>query len=137
MRHYGSVGGRVLLAVMLCLALIFAASCGKPSITKTAENMVDLMAKGDFKAATADFDSTMLSVMPAEKLGQVWASLAPQVGAFKSRTGTREAEDQGFKTVYVTCQFEKLSLDIKIAFDGSDKVSGLWFLPTQSVPGGK
>jgi len=137
MRHYGSVGGRVLLAVMLCLALVFAASCGKPSIKKTAEAMVDSMAKGDFKAASADFDATVAAQMPAEKLGQVWASLAPQIGAFKSRTGTREAEEQGFKMVYVTCQFEKMSLDAKIVFDASDKVSGLWFLPTPSVPGGK
>ena len=81
MRHYGSMGGRVLLAVVLCLALVFAASCAKPSITKTAEGIVDSMAKGDFKAASADFDATVAAQMPAEKLGQVWASLPPQVGA--------------------------------------------------------
>lgn len=129
--------GIALLVAFSCAVVLMVSSCAKPGITGKAENMVDSMAKGDFKAATADFNSTMLSAMPAEKLGQVWASLAPQLGTFKSRTGTREAEEAGYKTVYVTCQFEKQALDMKIVFDGADKVGGLWFVPAHSAPGGK
>jgi hypothetical protein len=111
--------------------MLMAASCGKQSVSTTAEGLVDSMAKGDFTAATAEFDSAMKTSMSPQLLGQTWSQLATQVGAFKARTGTREAEEQGFKTVYVTCQFERATLDAKVVFDGSGQVSGLWLVPTQ------
>jgi len=125
--------GRIALMTMTCVAVLLAAGCAKPSATQVAEGMVDSMAKGDFAAATKDFDATMKAAMSAERLGQTWSQLTAQAGAFKSRTGSRVAQEAGFQCIYVTCQFEKASLDIKVVIDGSGQVSGLWFVPTQSA----
>ena len=126
MNRFVSTMGRVILMSMMCVAVLQAASCAKPSATQVAEGMVDSMAKGDFASATKDFDATMKAVMPAEKLGQFWVQLTAQHGAFKSRTGSREAQEAGFQTLHVTCQFEKAVLDTKVVFNKDGKIGGLW-----------
>ena len=123
--------GRIVLMAMTCAAVLALASCGKPSATQLAEGMVDSMARGDFASATKDFDATMNAALPAEKLGQSWAQVTAQIGAFKSRTGSREAQEAGFQTVHVTCQFEKANWDIKVTFDKDGKIGGLLGSPTQ------
>ena len=112
---------------MMCVEVLPAASYAKPSATQQAEGLVDSMAKGDFASATKNFDATMKAALPAEKLGQSWAQVTAQIGAFKSRTGSREAQEAGFQTVHVTCQFEKANWDIKVVFDKDGKIGGLWF----------
>jgi len=131
MNRFVTTMGRVILITMACVAMLTLASCGKPSATQVAEGMVDSMAKGDFASATRDFDATMAAAMSSEKLGQTWAQLTAQAGAFKSRTGSREAQEASFQMVYVTCQFEKTSLDIRVVIGASGQVGGLWFVPTQ------
>ena len=123
--------GRVILMAIMGVAVLQAASCAKPSATQVAEGMVDSMAKGDFASATKDFDTTMKAVLPAEKLGQSWAQVTAQAGAFKSRTGSREAQEAGSQTVHVICQFEKGSWDIKVTFDKDGKIGGLHGTPAQ------
>ena len=123
--------GRMILITMTCVAVLLAAGCGKPNATQLAEGMVDSMAKGDFASATKDFDATMNAALSAEQLGQSWAQVTAQIGAFKSRTGSREAQEAGFQTVHVICQFEKGSWDIKVTFDKDGKIGGLLGSPTQ------
>lgn len=124
---------RTILTAMMCAAVLLAAGCAKPSATKSAENVVDSMAKGDFASVTANFNPTMKSAMYTEKLGQVWGQLTAQVGPFKARTSTREAQEQGYDVVYVTCQFEKTNLDTKVVFDSNKQITGLFIIPTKAA----
>jgi len=134
MNRFVTTMGRMILMTMTCMAVLLAAGCGKPSATQLAEGMVDSMAKGDFASATKDFDATVKAAMSAERLGQTWSQLTAQFGAFKSRTGSREVQVvAGFQTVYVTCQFEKASLDIVLSIGGSGQVGGLQIIPTPSA----
>jgi hypothetical protein len=123
--------GTMVLIVVWCVGLLLAAGCGKPGAAGVAERMVDSMAKGDFASATRGFDPTMKSVMSAERLGQTWSKLTDQAGRFKARVRTREAQEAGFRAAYVTCQFEKTSLDTKVVLDGPGQIRGLWFVPTK------
>ena len=36
---------------------------------------------------------------------------------------------QGYDVVFVTCQFEQTLLDVKVVFDASGQIAGLFFLP--------
>ena len=129
--------GRITLLILTCLAVLTSAGCAKPNATQLAEGMVDSMAKGDFASATKDFDARMQAAMSAESLGQAWSQLTAQAGAFKSRTGSREAQKAGFQSVFVTCQFEKTAMDIRVVFDKDGKVGGLWFVPNVSASAAK
>lgn len=121
--------GRIVLMTVTCAAMLLTVGCAKPSPTQQAEAMVDSMAKGDFTSAVSGFNATMNAAMSSEKLGQTWAQLTAQAGAFKARTGSREIQEGGFQTICVACQFEKTMLDIKVVFDKDGKIGGLWFVP--------
>jgi dienelactone hydrolase len=128
LKRYG-----ILALVVVCVAVPLVAGCAKPSATQVAEGMVDSMAKGDFASATKHFDAACKAALPAEGLGPVWSQFTAQAGAFKSRTGSREAQEAGYQMVYVTCQFEKTTMDIKVVFDKDGKVTGLGFVPHVSA----
>lgn len=124
---------RILLVGMLVLAANSLTSCATPAVTtmETAEAIVDSMAKGDFSAATTDFNATMKSQLPSDTLRQAWTQLTTQVGPFKSREGSRQTQEQGYDVAYVTCRFEKSAIEVKVVFDSSKQVSGLFMVPSQ------
>jgi hypothetical protein len=96
-----------------------------------ARALVDAMARGDFAAATADFDATMTRVMPPEKLGAVWAQLTTQAGAFGGIEKVKEKPVEAYVQVLLTGRFAKGNLVTKVVFDGAGKVAGLFFTPAE------
>lgn len=125
----------LVLAVFLIGLLI---SCGeKESVPKAgdftsqAKGFVELFAKEDYSNAVKNFDNTMKGVMTPDKLKEAWQGLLVQAGSFKRQVGVRQTKEQGFDIVYVTCEFEKSRLDIKVVFNSAKEISGLWFVPSQ------
>lgn len=94
------------------------------------KQFVVLLMKEDFLNATKNFDSTMKKAMPADKLRQIWKGLIAQVGPFKNQKSVRTEKYQEFDLVFVTCQFEKTTLDIKVVFNTAHQISGMWFVTT-------
>ncbi len=103
-----------------------------PPPVDRATEFVALVAKGDFESATSYFDPTMHSVVPPDKLASLWQDLQGQEGAFQSQSGTRMEEQQGYRIVYVTCQFANGKLDVKLVFDKDGRIAGLFTTPTPS-----
>ncbi|MBA7520899.1 hypothetical protein ES705_12999 [subsurface metagenome] len=125
----------LLLAVFLIGSLI---SCGEKEVvpktgdlTTQAKGFVELFAKEDYSNAVKSFDNTMKGVMTQDKLKEAWQGLLVQAGSFKKQIGVRQTKEQGFDVVYVTCEFEKAKLDIKVVFNSAKEISGLWFVPSQ------
>lgn len=96
-----------------------------------AKEFVDLMVKGEFSRAVENFDSVMSKAMPEEKLKEVWQTVIKQAGPFKKQKGTRTETLPKYDIVYVTCQFEKGDLDVKVVFNSEKQITGLWFAPAQ------
>jgi dienelactone hydrolase len=149
------------IMLVLALSLIFLAGC-KPAATAAAPSsagtsapstqvggtadtfqtlipaaqaFVDQMNQGDFTAAVKPFDATMIQAMPESKLKDTWLKLLDQVGPFKSQLGTRTESAQGYRIVYVTCEFTNAVIDIQVVFNNQDQVSGLFFKPGQRPAG--
>ncbi len=102
-----------------------------PERIQAAQDFVNQLVKGDFNAAEATFDDTMKNALPVAKLQELWDSLQKQAGAFQQQTGTHTGREQGYDEVFVTCQFEQTLLDVKVVFDASGQIGGLFFLPAQ------
>jgi len=96
-----------------------------------AKEFVDLMVQGEFSRAVENFDSVMSKAMPEEKLKEVWQTVIEQAGPFKKQKGTRTETLPKFDIIYVTCQFEKGNLDVKVVFNREKQITGLWFAPAQ------
>jgi len=127
---------RLLIALMLTAVCIALSSCGaKEQVSQTgdfaalAKQFVEQLANGDFSAAVQNFDATMKVGMPPEKLKEAWEGLVGQVGALQKQAGVRMAKEQGFDAAYVTCEFERGKVDVKVVFNGAKEISGLWFVP--------
>lgn len=103
-------------------------------LVSAAEQFVQQLAKGDFSAAGKEFDVTMRHALPTAKLKQTWESLLANVGALKKQLNTRTQRLGEYEAVLVTCQFEKANCDVKVVFNRSKKISGLFFLPTYQRP---
>jgi hypothetical protein len=87
-------------------------------IETLAKDLVNLLASGDYKKATENFDGTMKNALPAEKLQQVWNSIIAQMGPFVEQAGTRREKILQYDVIFVTCKFENGVLDAKVVFDG-------------------
>src|SRR5688500_3947472 len=92
-----------------------------------ARAFVELLRNENFKAAVGQFDDTMKAAMPETKLKETWTAVLNQVGSFKSAGRARAQKRGEYVTVIVTCEFEKTSLEIRVAFDQSSRVAGLFF----------
>jgi dienelactone hydrolase len=126
------------LLVVLCIpTMIFAAQqpVTADGLTARAKQFIDFLAKEDFANATKNFDATMAKVLPEEKVRELWTTLNKQVGAYKKQVATRTDKAGKYDVVFVTCEFERMSLDAKIVFDNQQQITGLFFLPAEKAEG--
>lgn len=94
-----------------------------------AEKMIDALAKNDIATATQDFDVTMRSAFPPEKLKEVWNQIIGKMGAFQARENVKSAKTQGFDVVLVNCRFEKDTAALQVTVDSAGKISGFFIRP--------
>lgn len=126
------------VAVLLLALLVFFVMGKDPvpiasaSPKDSAIAFVHLLEKGRFSSAVEHFDATMKGVMPSNKLQEAWTSLITQAGSFKRQVAVRAASFQQFRIVFVTCEFEKATLDVKVVFDNEGRIAGLFFVPSQA-----
>jgi uncharacterized protein len=106
------------------------------SLTDSAQKLVDLLSRGDFNTAVANFDETMQKVLPSDKLARAWNSIIAQAGPFVEKVVARTEKIQQYDVVFVTCKFEKTTLDAKVVYNCDKQISGLFFVPStmKAVP---
>lgn len=97
---------------------------------EVAKAMLDALNKGDYAAAGKGFDEPMRKALPAEKLETTWKALTAKYGAFQKRAGVRTERGSKFDFVYLTCEFEKQTFDIRVVFGKEKQISGFSFVPT-------
>ena len=132
MRNATCLLGVVLLTVALDAAL--AAESPSGAVISAGQQFVDLLAKGDFAARLAGSIPTMKSALPEPKLRKTWQTVQKQAGPFQKQLRARVETLGGFEVVFVTCQFERAALDVKVVLDAKKQLSGLWFAPTSRRP---
>lgn len=95
-----------------------------------ATGFIDRLAKGDFQAAASNFADMMKAAAPPEKLSEIWMALQGQLGAYKSR-GTVRTEKHGANDfVFVTTEFERSTVDLKVVVDAGGRIAGFSIVPT-------
>jgi dienelactone hydrolase len=115
------------LGVSLAFALPEKAEQEQTHLKTLAKAFVEHLSKGEFAKATKNYDTAMEKALPADKLEETWKSLIAQVGAFKRQTGLRTEHAAKYEIVFVTCEFEKASLDARVVFNSDKQITGLFF----------
>ena len=126
----------VLLSAILFLSalatLTGAGSDGKSADrTALAQAFVAAQVKGNFAGAMKKFDDVMKKSSPADKMEAVWKQLVMQVGPFQKQLATHQEKAGKYDIVLVTCQFEKLPLDVRVVFTGDGQITGYSIRPVQ------
>jgi dienelactone hydrolase len=124
------VAALLLLAFGGAAARALGGGQAEDGLTVKAREFLAALEKGDFTLAARDFDETMLKVSGPDKLAAFWRDQFPkQVGAFKRQTAARRDQSGVYELVFITCEFEKATLDIKVVFDKAGKIAGFGFVP--------
>jgi uncharacterized protein len=100
---------------------------------KSACDFVVLMTQKEFDKAAALFDTNMKKAVTPTKLGAIWKNQLRATGAFQKICGTRSEVLGAYRAVFVTCRFAKQQLDVKVVFDNTGKIAGMFFVPTQKA----
>lgn len=98
-----------------------------------AKSFVESLEKGDYEAAVENFDETMIKAAPPEKMKQVWETVISQAGKLKQQKGIRTESLPKYDVVYITCEFEKITLDIKVVFNKKKQIAGQFFTQPPST----
>jgi dienelactone hydrolase len=123
----------VLAASSLALLSGLAPQLCAQDFEALAKDVAQELAGRQYDKVEAQFDATMASAMPLEKLRSVWEATAAQVGALKTVKGAKSVEMQGYHVVTLTCDFEKAPLNLRLAFDKDGKVAGFFFVPPEAA----
>jgi dienelactone hydrolase len=99
-------------------------------LKEIAQNFVDLLLKGDFTSATSRFDDQMKIALNEAKLQETWINTIAEAGTLLQLNPTRTAEMEGYKIVFIRCDFQRAIIDIQVVFNEQEQISGLNFIPT-------
>ena len=91
-----------------------------------ARDFIQLLAGGDFSKATENFDAAMNKAAPPEQLNQIWNSLIESHGPFKQILASRKEKFNQFDFVFVSCEFEKGVVDLKVVFSPAKQIAGFF-----------
>ena len=75
----------------------------------------------------------MRNALPLERPRDVWQGLEAGSGEFRRIGGISAQRQLQYRSVYITCEFEKARHNIKVVPDGKNRVSGLWLEPVQTA----
>jgi Protein of unknown function (DUF3887) len=96
----------------------------------SARAITDLLRQHQFKEVSTRFNDQMKERMPADRLEASWMHVMMHLGPFKNiRVARKDPESD---RVDVRCVFENGPMIVRIAFDPSGKIAGLWMLPAET-----
>jgi dienelactone hydrolase len=113
----------------LLFPLLLAVCAFAQQPPEQAKEFVAALVRGDFPQAATNFDDKLKDLMPADRLEAAWKALLAESGEFVDQFGVREEKLGPYNIVYVACHFENNPIDVKVVYNSSSQVSGLFFAP--------
>ncbi len=140
LRRIIGITGIVLWAILIVYVVTISATAEQKkqtqpvkdsnSLENMARDFVNLLVKEDFNKAVKNFDDTMKTALPAEKLKEAWNALPAQFGPFEKQLDARSEKVLSYDVIYITCKFQKDFCDVKVVYNNQKQISGLFFVPT-------
>lgn len=100
------------------------------SIGARGRAFVESLADYRFADVIPEFDSMMASLLDTSSLRDTWERLVKTTGALQRITSVRVDTQPAYTFAFVTCQFEKGPLNIKVVFNKAGRIAGFFLEPT-------
>jgi len=118
---------------ILLVFLLF--SLGRVSYSQENKNIeiskmgINSFQKTDYSKIVLQYDETMKTALPEDKLKLVWEDLNSKCGKFQKYSEITEGKIQTYDVTYVLCHFEKMNLKMKLVFNEKNQIAGMFFVP--------
>lgn len=100
--------------------------------THLSNALLDALDKGDYQAATTNFDSTMRTRLGQQKLRAAWQDIGAQLGPPEARSTPHSFMFQGSPVVTTPMRFAKGGLTAQVACDAAGQIAGFYLRPHSS-----
>jgi len=116
--------------MLLCLLLLAVADppADDPLVAKSREFLAQIVA-GKTEAAIGPFDKTMREKVPAADLAKLWTALTALHGPYREAKQARSEMIGKYRAIYLTCEFERSKLEMKVVWNEAGEIAGLFFVP--------
>lgn len=91
--------------------------------------LLDALDKGDYQAATTNFDSTLQTGLSAQKLRTAWLDVGAQVGRLEARGTPQSFMYQGLSVVTTPVSFARGGLTAQVACNAEGQIAGFYMRP--------
>ncbi|MEO7135754.1 MAG: alpha/beta fold hydrolase [Vicinamibacterales bacterium] len=125
-----------MLRILLAMALAVASSASattqqidQVALVARAQEVVARLVSGDVQPLLHTLTEKMQAAVDANGLQRLIPSLVAQVGPFQSQIVARFESQGVMRVVLVSCEFERATVEIRVAFDPLDRLAGIGFLP--------
>jgi fermentation-respiration switch protein FrsA (DUF1100 family) len=126
------------LIILLCSCVLFAGCVNeqKPPVnTKTTEELaveiVTLLINNSYTGVYSYFNTSITTKITIAQFQSIWEQqVLSTAGNLTRIESERVTSESGYHVVYVTCNFSKSVMDIKIMFNDQNKVVSLTVVPT-------
>ncbi len=98
--------------------------------------LLDALDKGDFKAATSNFDSHLRTALDSHALGTAWNAVGRQLGKFESHGAAKNMMYKNMPVIATPLHFEKGDLQAQVVCDQGGKIAGFRVHPAAQAPSG-
>ena len=114
------------------IILLLVVSCTRAQVSERTIALAGkfhyLLTHKNYTAAVTYFDSIVGNQVSDDQLEQIWDGVIQSVGEYRELTGKRTEKIQVYNIVYLTCRFEKTTLDMKLVFNKKDEIAGFFFV---------
>ena len=103
-------------------------------LAERSQLLARALASGDYARVTAELDEKSAELLDAEKLEAAWKVATAPFGSFRDVVEARRHREADHDVVVVTCELERGRVDLKLVYDASRRIAGLWLSPAWSPP---
>jgi hypothetical protein len=97
----------------------------------SSREVANLLAQKQFDQLVLQFMPSLKASMPADRLEMSWSHVMAHLGQFKHvELAVKDPDDD---LVDVRCEFEQGDMIVRVGFDPSGKIDGLWMVPAEAV----
>lgn len=121
-------------ACFLCVVLGLSIGIGSAHASDelcqaNSRRMLDHLDKGDYGAATTDFNARMKATLSADRLARIWPAIAAQFGVRGAHERARLDHVQGHAVVITPLHYGQSLIDLRVACTDDGKVAGFHIKP--------
>lgn len=121
------------MRILAILILILTLSCSNHLVADEAveDKFVQAITTGQYELAESYYSPELAEALQKGKLEFVWNGIIRNTGKFEVVVESERTEREDFYSVVTTLKFENVYMDMVMSVNNDDKLSGLFFRPSE------